>query len=57
MLGIVSVGTIMSTGIVNAWILVGSFKGLIATEYGRLLMLKISLFISCSSMPPSIDFG
>jgi putative copper resistance protein D len=44
-LGIVSVGTIISTGIVNAWILVGSFKGLIATEYGRLLMLKIFLFI------------
>jgi copper resistance protein D len=44
-LGIVSVGAIISTGIVNAWILVGSFKGLIATEYGRLLMLKIFLFI------------
>jgi copper resistance protein D len=44
-LGIVSVGTIILTGIVNAWILVGSFKGLIATEYGRLLMLKIFLFI------------
>jgi putative copper resistance protein D len=44
-LGIVSVGTIISTGIVNARILVGSFKGLIATGYGRLLMLKIFLFI------------
>lgn len=44
-LGIVSVGTIISTGIVNAWILVGSFKGLFATEYGRLLLLKIFLFI------------
>lgn len=44
-LGIVSVGAIISTGIVNAWILVGSFKGLIGTEYGRLLMLKIFLFI------------
>lgn len=44
MLGIVSVGTITATGIVNGWILVGSFKALIVTEYGRLLMLKISLF-------------
>ena len=44
-LGMVSVGTILATGIVNAWILVGSFKGLIATEYGRLLMLKIFLFM------------
>lgn len=44
-LGMVSVGTILATGIVNAWILVGSFKGLIATEYGWLLMLKILLFM------------
>ena len=44
-LGMVSVCTILATGIVNAWILVGSFKGLIATEYGWLLMLKIFLFM------------
>jgi putative copper resistance protein D len=43
-LGIVSVATLFSTGIVNAWILVGSLNALIATGYGRLLMLKISLF-------------
>jgi putative copper resistance protein D len=43
-LGIASVGTLISTGIVNAWILVGSVNALIATGYGQLLMLKISLF-------------
>lgn len=43
-LGVVSVGTLFSTGLVNAWFLVGSFNGLIATGYGRLLMLKIALF-------------
>jgi putative copper resistance protein D len=43
-LGIASVGTLFATGIVNAWILVGSLNALIATGYGRLLMLKISLF-------------
>jgi copper resistance protein D len=43
-LGIVSVGTILVTGIVNSWILVGSVHALIVTEYGRLLMLKIILF-------------
>jgi hypothetical protein len=32
------------TGIVNAWILVGSFKALTATEYGHLLMGKTALF-------------
>ena len=43
-LGIVSVATLLVTGIVNAWILVGSSGALPATEYGRLLMLKIAVF-------------
>jgi copper resistance protein D len=43
-LGIVSVGTLLVTGIVNAWILVGSFHALVTTGYGRLLMLKIVVF-------------
>jgi len=43
-LGIVSVGTLLVTGIVNAWILVGSFQALLITEYGQLLMLKLVVF-------------
>lgn len=43
-LGIVSVATLSVTGLVNAWILVGSFEALTSTEYGRLLMLKIAIF-------------
>ena len=43
-LGIAAVATVLGSGIVNAWILVGSINGLIATQYGRLLMLKIALF-------------
>jgi copper resistance protein D len=43
-LGIVSVGMILATGMVNSWILVGSLHALTVTEYGRLLMLKIALF-------------
>lgn len=43
-LGIVSVGTILATGMVNSWILVGSLHALAVTEYGRLLMLKMALF-------------
>jgi putative copper resistance protein D len=43
-LGIVSVATLAATGIVNAWILVGSFHALLVTEYGRLVMLKIVVF-------------
>jgi putative copper resistance protein D len=44
MLGIASVATLLGSGIVNAWILVGSINGLIVTPYGRLLTLKIALF-------------
>ena len=40
-LGIVSVATLLVTGIVNSWILVGSVHALIITGYGQLLMLKV----------------
>lgn len=43
-LGTVSVATLMATGVVNAWILVGSFHALFVTEYGRILMLKLVVF-------------
>jgi len=43
-LGMVSVATLIVTGVVNGWILVGSFRGLLATEYGRVLMLKLGIF-------------
>lgn len=42
-LGIASVIVVFATGMVNAWILVGSLHGLIGTGYGRLLMLKMAL--------------
>jgi putative copper resistance protein D len=43
-LGLASVGAISITGIINTWILVGSVRALITTDYGRLLMLKLTLF-------------
>jgi copper resistance protein D len=43
-MGIASVIVVFATGIINGWILVGSWRGLIATGYGRLLTLKIALF-------------
>ena len=42
--GIVSVGTLLATGVINARILVGSIHALIVTGYGQLLMLKLVLF-------------
>jgi putative copper resistance protein D len=43
-LGIVSVATLAMTGLVNSWILVGSLRGLLVTEYGQVLMLKLAVF-------------
>jgi putative copper resistance protein D len=45
-LGIVSVATILGTGCVNTWLLAGSVPALAGTDYGRLLLLKIGLFIA-----------
>ena len=44
MLGTVSVATLILSGFFNAWILVGSFRGLVVTGYGQLLMLKLAAF-------------
>ena len=43
-LGIVSVATLSATGVVNAWILVGSFHAFVVTGYGRLLIFKLVAF-------------
>jgi putative copper resistance protein D len=43
-LGIASVATLILSGFVNAWILVGLFRGLVVTAYGQLLMLKLASF-------------
>ena len=44
--GIAAVAVILATGIVNSWMLLGSPRDLIATSYGRLLFLKIGLFVA-----------
>ena len=43
-LGIASVAALLASGIVNSWMLLSSPRDLIATDYGRLLFLKIGLF-------------
>jgi putative copper resistance protein D len=44
LVGIVSVATLIVSGLINAWILVGSFWGLVVTVYGWILMLKLIVF-------------
>jgi putative copper resistance protein D len=43
-MGIASVGTILATGIVNTYVLSGSIPALLGTQYGRLVLVKVSLF-------------
>jgi copper resistance protein D len=45
-LGIASVATIVATGIVNTIELTGSWAALFGTGYGRLLLVKIALFLA-----------
>jgi putative copper resistance protein D len=45
-LGLLSVGTLLATGLVNTWMLAGSLPALVETDYGRLLLLKIALFVA-----------
>jgi putative copper resistance protein D len=45
-LGIASVGTLLATGIVNTYYLAGSVPALFYTNYGRLLLIKITLFLA-----------
>jgi putative copper resistance protein D len=45
-LGIISVGTLLATGIVNTYYLAGSVPALLHTNYGQLLLIKIALFLA-----------
>jgi len=44
-LGLVSVGSLLVTGIVNTWYLAGSVAALLGTDYGRLVLVKVALFL------------
>ena len=45
-LGLISVGALLATGIVNSWLLVGGMPPLVGTDYGRLLLIKLALFVA-----------
>lgn len=44
-LGVFAVATLLATGLINAWFLVGSFRALIDTPYGQLVSTKLALFV------------
>jgi copper resistance protein D len=45
-LGVIGVGTLLASGVLNSWFLLSGPRDLIATDYGRLLLLKIALFVA-----------
>jgi copper resistance protein D len=44
-LGIIAVAVLIASGAVNTWMLVGSVRALLITDYGWLLLLKIAAFV------------
>ncbi|HKO10126.1 MAG TPA: CopD family protein, partial [Alphaproteobacteria bacterium] len=44
-LGLVSVATLLASGLVNSWFLVGSIPALVGTVYGRILLGKLALLL------------
>ena len=43
-MGLIAVGALLATGVVNTWYLAGSLPALLGTDYGRWLLVKIALF-------------
>jgi copper resistance protein D len=45
MLGIVAVATLVLSGAINAWIIVGTWQVLLVTAYGQLLLVKVAVVV------------
>lgn len=45
-LGVISVGALLASGVVNSWNLLSGPGDLVSTDYGRLLLFKIGLFLA-----------
>jgi putative copper resistance protein D len=43
-MGYVAVATLVGSGLINSWFLVGSVSDLLATPYGQMLLAKLALF-------------
>ena len=43
--GMIAVTTLLASGIINSWYLVGSVAALLGTHYGKLLLFKLALFL------------
>jgi putative copper resistance protein D len=55
-MGYVAVATLIGSGLLNGWFLIGNVSGLFATPYGQLLILKLVLFAGMLALAVSNRF-
>jgi putative copper resistance protein D len=55
-MGYVAVATLVGSGLVNGWFLIGSVSSLFATPYGQLLLVKLVLFAGMLALAVSNRF-
>lgn len=55
-IGIVSVCALLASGIINSWNLLGGSRDLLTTDYGRLVLLKIGLFVAMAGIAAANRF-
>ena len=55
-MGYVAVATLIGSGLINSWFLVGNVNGLLETAYGRVLVTKLVLFAGMLALAVSNRF-
>ena len=55
-MGYVAVATLVGSGLVNSWFLIGNICGLFTTPYGLLLIVKLGLFAGMLALAVSNSF-
>jgi copper resistance protein D len=55
-MGYVAVATLIGSGLINSWFLVGTVSGLLETAYGRVLVTKLVLFAGMLALAVSNRF-
>jgi putative copper resistance protein D len=55
-MGYVAVATLVGSGLLNSWFLIGNVSGLFATPYGQLLIVKLFLFAGMLALAVSNRF-
>jgi copper resistance protein D len=55
-MGYVAVATLIASGLINSWFLVGSVSNLLATQYGQILLAKLGLFAAMLALAAANSF-